>query len=465
MDATSHFIKFTSGNAAAHEVLTYITEIEEDIAAALHGTLELPGDGGYNKLTAADIRLALFARARARGGVPQCIRNMLLESVIKLEKTSGFAGFIAVLSCTQLLKHKIHEIMVGNTAATVDIDEELHIISNLSRRSSKSIAFKAIRKYIRNPLSSSIVLQACSMTGHNGQLYIDKDYASSTSLELTNGYTFPLHVEPNFSASVKMEEWKEYNVKTLIIDGIIETVGEINRILEYFHDEKRPGVIFARGFNNEVLGTLSVNKARETLNVIPVVVPYDLEGINMLVDLAKVCGTDIVSSLKGDVISGIDPHDIVTIDKLVINKSNAIISNEKTSWQVKHHINNILEQKRNTPVSDKKDLFDKRTKALSSVCTNIKLASNLNNKDSIYSQIQHGINMLKHICRYGVVDSRLAMEGTNNAGIKNMFRLLVDNELEDLSAKELVLGLKTGESLANSILSSSAYLILDTDDG
>lgn len=464
MESTNPFIRFKSGSAAAHEVLAFITEIEDDITAALSGTLELQDGSNYNKLTAADIRLALFARARARGGVSFCIRNMLLESVINLEKTSGFAGLIAMLSCTQLLKHKLHEIMVGKTDTSIDLDDDIRLLSNLSRRTSKDIAFKSIRKYIRNPLSSSIILQACNMTGHNGQLYIDKDYTSSTSVELTSGYTFPLSAEKNFAASTKLKEWKEYHPKILIIDGIIETVGEINRVLEYFHNEKRPGVIFARGFNDEVLGTLAVNKSRETLNVIPVVVPYDLNGINMLVDLAVVCGTDVVSSLKGDVISGIEPADIVTVDKIVINNS-VIISNEKTTHDVKRHINNIIDQKQNTSVRDKKDLLDKRTKALSSVCTNIKLASNLNNKEAIYLQIQHGINMLKHICRYGVVNSVDAILHVKNPGVITMLQTLIDNEFQFLSARELALGLKTGESLANSILSSSAYLILDTDDG
>ena len=458
------YIKFKSGRNAAHEILSFLLEVEEDINAALSGSLELQNGTNFNKLTAADIRLALFARARARGGVALCIRNILLESVLKLEKTSGFAGLIAVLSCISVIKSKMHAIMSNNNHETVDLDDDIYNISCLSRRASKDMAFDTIRRYLGNPLASSITLQACNMTGHNGQIYVDKEYTSSTSIELTNGYTFPVSIESNFALSTKLKEWKEFNVKVIIIDGIIETVGEINRILEYFHNEKRPGIIFARGFKDEVLGTLTVNKNRETLNVIPVVVPYDLGGINMLVDLGVVSGTDVVSSLKGDVISGIEPEDIVTVDKIIATSNNVIISNEKSSDHVRRHIRNILEKKNSTGTLDKKDLFDKRTKALSSVCTNIKLANNVNNKDVLYLQIQHGINMLKHICRYGTIESKAALRKTSDMGLKNMFQTLIENNFQSLSAKELILGLKTGESMANSILSSSAYLILDADD-
>jgi len=466
MDTTkNNFIKLKTGTTTAHEILSYVTEIEDDINAALCGRLEIQENGKFNKLTAADVRRALFARARARGSISICIQNVLLESLYKLEQTSGIAGFISVLTFIHLIKYKMNSMLVGDTSVEIDVEEELHNISSLSRRVSKDIAFKSIRKYINNPLSSSIILQACNMTGHNGQLYIDKDYTASTSLEITNGYTFPFRIEENFALSTRTKEWKEYGVKVLIIDGIIESVGEINRVLEYFNNEKRPGVIIARGFNDEVLGTLSVNKSRDTLNVVPVLVPYDLEGINALVDLAVVAGTDVISSLKGDVISGIDPHDIITVDKVILNNQSIIISNKDAAARVKKHVNSILDQKETTYIDDKKDLLDKRTKALSSVCTNIKLASNLDNKDAVYLQIQHGINMLKQICRYGMISPRQSLEYSKNVGIKNMLATLADNEFEMVSARELILGIKTGTSLANSILSSSAYLILDTEVG
>ncbi len=458
------YVAFKGGNDAAREVLSFLLDIEDDINAALSGSLELRNGTKFNKLTAADVRLALFARARARGGVSLCVRNILLEAVLKLEKTSGFAGLIAVLSSIHLIKTKVHALLNNDHHDLVDIDAEISNISSLSRRASKDVAFDSIKTYLRNPLSSSITLQACNITGHNGQIYIDKEYTSSTSIELTNGYTFPLSIENNFSLSTRLKEWKEFNVKVIIIDGIIETVGEINRVLEYFHNEKRPGIIFARGFKDEVLGTLTVNKNRETLNVVPAIVPYDLEGINMLVDLGVVTGADVVSSLKGDVISAINPEDMVTVDKVIATSGSIIISNKSKESNVRRHIRNILEQKNNTAVSDKKDLFDKRTKALSSVCTNIKLNNNIENRDALYLQVQHGINMLKHICRYGTIDSKSAQDKTTDIGLKNMFEILIKNDFQSLSAKELVLGLKTGESLANSILSSSAYLVLDTNE-
>jgi hypothetical protein len=450
-----------TGKDAFHDVLQYVLAIEADIKAAIAGELEINNGGKLQKLTAADIRLALFARPRARVGVSLCIQNMFLHTLINLEKSSGLAGLVACLSCIRLVDNDMRMITLGTNYERYTDDEDLIKLTHLSRRSTRDAAHRAIRKYIGNPLTSSIALQACNMTGHSGQLYVDKEYTSSTSVELTSGYTFPVHIEENFALSTKTKEWKEFNVKTIIIDGIIESVGEINRILEYFHNEKRPGVIFARGFNDEVLGTLSVNKNRETLNVVPIVVPYDLEGINMLVDLAVVSNTDVISSLKGDVISNIDPLDLVTVGKIIATQDGIIISNETADARVRAHVNNILEQKNEASITDKKALLDKRTKALSSVCTNIKLSSDLDNRDASYLQIQHGINMFKYISRYGMIDVNDSINLDINNNIKDMLQLLSANGYHKLSAYELILGIKTGVSLANSILSTTTYLTLD----
>jgi hypothetical protein len=390
---------------------------------------------------------------------------MLLQTVLKLEKTSGFAGLIAVLYCIQAVQSQMQQKLAGIRNITVDVSADVQGVTRLSRRTSSDIAFKTLRDYNRDPLTSSITIQACNLTGHSGHIYIDNEYASSSCIELTSGYTFLCGMEKDFQLSTKTNEWKEYSVKVLIIDGMIETVGEINRVLEYFHNEKRAGVIFARGFSDEVLGTLSVNKTRETLNVIPVKVAYDLEGINTLVDMAVVCGTDVVSSLKGDVISNINPNDLVTVDKIILSTQNTIISNHQTEYGVKRHIKKILDQKEQANIEDKKSLLDKRTKSLSSVCTNIKLSSNLDNRDEAYLRIQHGINMLKQICRYGIVDLDVLKDNVKDATVKKLLMKFEDAGYSSFSSRELALGLHTGNELANSILSSAAYVILDNSLG
>ena len=57
------------------------------------------------------------------------------------------------------------------------------------------------------------------------------------------------------------------------------------------------------------------------IHIFPIAVPLDLYGANALKDLAYVSGNDIVSALKGDLISSIQVDDHRSIEKAVIFKN------------------------------------------------------------------------------------------------------------------------------------------------
>ena len=440
------------------EVLDYLVKLESLLLKSISTGLDLEQSGKFYKLTAADTRQILFASTRARGGVTVCVRNMLLENVVRLDKKSGFASFISTLASIKMIKKNLSIFSENNTK--LNIDEQLNRISQASRHASLDLAMNTIREYCKDPLASSMLLQACTLTGHSGQIYVDSTPATENSIELTNGYTFEFGIEPNFCASSKTQEWKEYGAKPIIIDGIIETVGEINRVLEYCHNEKSACIIFARGFSEEVLGTLAVNKARETLNVVPVLVPFDLEGINSLVDLAVICGVDVVSSIKGDAISAIDPYELKEVDYINAGLGKITITNIRTESAVKNHSMNISKRKEDTNIDDKKNLLNKRIKSLSSVCTNIRIAGEGLSQDNLKTRIQHGINMFKHICRFGCITLK-EVENIGDVCILELIEDLHRGGIKSVPTEGFLLGLKCAESVTNNILSSSVYLITD----
>ena len=447
-----------------HTIIDYIDRLESMLIDTITTGLSINQGGHLYRLTAADIRPALFASTRARGGVEFCIRNILLESTINLEKTSGFAALVSVISSIQTIKSNISSLHLNNKVNLPDIHTQLSHLARSSRKASKSQAFKAIMEYCKDPLASSIIIQACSMTGHSGQVYVDNTPAARSSIELTNGYTFNFGVEPNFLYSSKIKEWKSVRPSVILIDGIIETVGEINRVLEYCNSEKLACMIFARGFSEEVLGTLAVNKSRETLDVIPVAVPFDLEGINSLVDLAAICGCDIISSLKGDLISAIEPSELPKVDSINAQQDQIVIVNKKTEHIVQRQVSNIIEKRNKETVTDKVDLLNKRLRTLSSVCTHVRIAGDDLRSKNTKVRVQHGINMLKHICRYGCINLYKLPAKDISSPIVKAIDILKEAGYNDVSSKEFLLGLRTGHSIAENILSAAVYLVLDENN-
>jgi len=447
------------------QLAQYLLELEVDLLKSIDQSLAITTSGTYGQLYAADVKQLLLSRPHS--GVEMCIRNMLLETVIRLEKKSGFAAFIAVLSCIKFSQKYIRQLSLNNKfrPAEACIEKDLMAISYASRKASKTEAIKAIRQYIKDPLASHIITNACNIVGHSGQLYIDKEYGNQTTVELTSGYTFPYGPPAEYSSGTRLNVWKEVNVKIVIIDGIIETVGEIHNMLQYFHEQKRAGIIVCRGMGEEILGTLIANKNRGTLNIIPIIVPYDLEGINSLVDIATTCSTDIVSSIKGDLISSIVHDDIATVDKVTITAGRLIISNDKALYGVRRHVQNILQQKKDADISDKKDLFDKRTKALSSTCVHIRLSTDTNHRELVLNRLHHGIKLFKEISRHGLLDLSNNIDNLNDLQTKEVLAILQNNGFEKISIFETILGLKTGVELARSITSAEVYLILDQHGG
>lgn len=442
------------------KIQKFLIELEADISSMCRRSLHIAGKNTYDTLSAADIKQLLLSRQLT--GVELCVRNILLESILKLEKKSGFASFIATLFCIKLAKDEIQKSNFTNHCHLGDITEDLHKFSRLSRRASFDDAMVSISQYIKDPLSSHITLNACNMVGHSGHIYIDKEYSNKTCIELMSGYTFPYGPSQEFVHNTRMDMWKEANARVVIIDGIIESVGEIHKLLEAFFEKKHAGVIVCRGMKEEVLGTLIANKNRDTLNIVPIIVPYDLEGINSLNDIAVTCNSDIISSIKGDLISSIEFDDIATVDKVTITNNRLVISNDQALANVRRHVMNILDQKEHTRIQDKKDLFDKRTKALSSVTAHVRLGTDLNNRNATLNRMHHGIKLFKEIARYGIIDlTGNFMDDLDNRVIKELLSDLTSADICSISAYDTILGLKVGFELSKSIISAEAYLLLD----
>ena len=122
------------------------------------------------------------------------------------------------------------------------------------------------------------LLRILDLSDFDGNIFLKRENVVKVILEKSDGYVF------NLENPVKYE-LDERNVKCFIIDGFVESVGEIHHILEDLSNKKIPGVIFARNFANDVLSTIKHNKITGRLNVLPIQVKFDFDDLNTLVDL------------------------------------------------------------------------------------------------------------------------------------------------------------------------------------
>jgi len=286
-----------------------------------------------------------------------------------------------------------------------------------------------IREYwklvLKDDTCSYILEKSITLAGPSGNIYIDKGKSADTSMELVCGYPYVLSAPDEFLVMTKAKKIAFNECKVLLIDGLVEKESEVHSILQSFHESMQPGVIFARGFKEEVIATLATNWNRGTLKVLPVLVPYDLEGVNLLKDIAVITGNDVVSSLKGELISSIDFDEINTTPKLSYHEGNILIENNGTHHDVRKHISNLKLTILENPQEEKRRMISRRIKGLLSRCVYIRIDDSLFEKKPIYvDRLEVGIRVYRDISRYGLIDLR-KIKFTKTSTISDAINLMI----------------------------------------
>lgn len=124
--------------------------------------------------------------------------------------------------------------------------------------------------------------------------------APFNSVEFVDSYEFK-HTSKAVDGTVTMD-----GAKVLVADGYIETVAEIHNVLDACGRENERLLICGRGFSDDVMHTLAVNRGRGTLAAYALTFPFDENDANTLVDVAAIVGGDVVSSIKGQLYSTVN---------------------------------------------------------------------------------------------------------------------------------------------------------------
>ena len=335
--------------------------------------------------------------------------NLLID-VCKKSIIYGGNKNITAIFITELLKNILKDSNqnIENYCESLKCKIQKNIIFPYNKR--------IIKKLLLNYTdynSTNIIFEAYKLSGINGKISIEPGYANDIIIELIEGNSFDLEFPKRFCTNNK--QWNYVNVKCLIIDGIIESPSEIHKILEKASETKEPVAIFCYGFGEDVISTLYVNFLRKTLNVIPIVVPKDIENLNIINDIAIVCGTDIISSLKGQLISSVVYEDLSYIDSISCSGNTITITNPRTfNSQVLNYKRLIEEYSSNNILGIKEKSFNKRFKALTSLKTIIHIPNQIKNKsDSLYENTLKGLELYKSLISRGYVKTKLIDEIKN----------------------------------------------------
>jgi hypothetical protein len=256
-----------------------------------------------------------------------------------------------------------------------------------------------------------IIEEAFDALGITGKVFIENSKSDQTTIEIKDAYSFDVETFNDFFFDKSI--WSHSLVSIIVIDGIIESVSEINNLLENASKNVEPMIIVARGFGDDVLQTLYVNMQRKTLNVFPVKLLNDEVSINSFVDMSVVSKTEPVSYLKGNLISAINYDEISVIEKAEVRNGKLVLINRAAAGAVYRHLERLRKD-----VDRKKESLDAmamemlnniitgRMKSLSGRSIELTLSKDITTKDTheLKVEIDGAFRTIPTARDFGMVD-------------------------------------------------------------
>ena len=256
-----------------------------------------------------------------------------------------------------------------------------------------------------SPRTSAMLRQALDLAGFAGRVMVEKTHARP-SVELIRGYTF--EQAPAWALSARFEK-----PKVVCIDGYIEQVSELHHLLEVAAETKESVLLFIRGMSDDVKHTLKVNYDRGSLRVIPIIIKFDIEGINAINDIAIATGAELVSSSKGDLVSNIKLSESPHVDEVVVHMTKVMVVNTRSRRAVESHVAFLRKKRLDEKIDDVACLFDVRIKSLSPNHVVVRLPDD---KDYVTSSqsIDYTLRAIKALVDHGsiIVDGKRTLTVT-----------------------------------------------------
>jgi hypothetical protein len=238
----------------------------------------------------------------------------------------------------------------------------------------------------------------------------------------------------------------------MVIDGFIESISEIHHLLEKISSENSSCIIFVRHLSDEVRSTLILNFKRGTLDLMPIEVGFDEKTLNILNDISICCDTDIISSHKGDTISGACRKEIPSIDKIIVTGSSVKIINESNRCAIDSQIKFLKQKINNHEEPDIVGLLKDRVSSLSSEDVKVSIGHDLLSYDRhTVEKFDKFFREIRGLIKYGVIYPE-------NLSLSDVEKFLIDGY--PYSSSSIYFSIKSAFSIIKSVISIEKAIIM-----
>lgn len=328
----------------------------------------------YNSLRQTDDRIINFLNImkEKEDKLPHGqLRQILKKEFDECEKIYPYLGdaFLYLFFDNKILKNKSVKILNRSTCS--------NFLNTISEQNSKNI----IEWIIEN-------------SSPDREIDIQESYVKDIEISVRDDTFFKIAYDCDFLGSNKEVIMKNY--RFIIVDGFLESIGEIHHLLHYAAESKEPHVIFCFGMSEEVKSVIMENNARGITKIFPISMTFDESSINILNDIALVHDSEIISALKGQTISQ-EMRKSLSIGKSIsISRNGFSIDPVADETKIKCHIKYLQKRINDTNVGMNTDIIKTRIKNIKSKSLTVFINKTLSKNNLFNRSLDYGLRMLKN---------------------------------------------------------------------
>jgi hypothetical protein len=209
--------------------------------------------GSYHLLT------KLF---NAETAYDRILYSHLTQLISKSELIGAGGGYISLVTFIEFANEFLKNFSMVEPYQS-EGEEEIRKYNNIC---TQNIIDETIETFLTDKKMIISLKEAIELAGLEGNIRIENSSNKTFTVELKYGYSFS--VKPFKFMIPSFGVWDSYNAKILCIDGFVEKVSEIDKILINSSKTKIPLVIVAQGFSEEVVGTIVTNNNSKKFNIL-----------------------------------------------------------------------------------------------------------------------------------------------------------------------------------------------------
>jgi len=329
-------------------------------------------------------------------------------------------------------------------------------ISHTSRFTNEKNAKLLLRQLVKDG-SIELLFDLLNYVGTRGQVNVNTGSKTGITLEIFSGHNFDIGVDSQFCTNIV----KRDTAQLFLVDGVVEDIGEIDRLLQYCNESHATCIIVARKFGDDVISTLNVNFQRKTLDVIPLCVNDKLTNLNVFSDLGITTNSNVVESSSGQTTAGFDFGSMQSISGVVCSLKNfSFNALPDTSRNIDRRIKKLRQRIYTEMIHgalEKEDidtLLRTRINSLNMSSATLWLPAG-SNKNGLYDYVslrfKFGLGLLDNICKTGIISPHISE-------VQNIFD---DLQVDFLPAGIMINSLLVADNIVKSINAVGGCLVLE----